>query len=90
MIEVFASNQLNQKCFLLLTLQPFLLEFPPAPSSLGCNKEVLVVEALMAHLNTLSLFRKAGVDGKEQITPRDQIKEQEAQKLIIFSIMKPF
>lgn len=90
MIEVFASNQLKEKCWLLLTLQPFLLKYPLSPSSLGCNKKVLVVKGLRAHLNTLSLFRKAGVDGKEQMDPWDQIKEQEAQNLIIFPIMKPF
>lgn len=70
--EEFASNELSSKCCLLLTCQCFLLKFPCAPSSLGCNKTGLIGRALIPHLNTLFLFRRTDVDGKEQITSWDQ------------------
>lgn len=64
--EGFASNQLNNKCYLLLPCQSFLLKFPCAPSSLGCNKKVLAVKALVALLNTLLCSGKLMWMGKNR------------------------
>lgn len=64
--EGFASNQLNNKCYLLLPCQSFLLKFPCAPSSLGCNKKVLAVKALIALLNTLLCSGKLMWMGKNK------------------------